>query len=491
MMQRKHIGALLAALAMALVLPLQIFALGCNGRGYEDDPQETVSTQEPEIIPAEERSFRSESILLYYPSLEDTEKLLTETRIVTFVSTMSIVDVAVRELLKGPESDALYAIIPQDVGLLSVEQSSTLVTLHFSDQLMELEDRERLLAKISIINTVASLSGVQYVNVMCDDKEVTINGYSAGASELYSGTLESRWNEINQILETGMDSPKRAVLYFQDKTQTFLVPEVRVISSGDDSGKALIEELLNGPVDTGRCSRVLGQTCMLQEDPRIVKDSDGNSILTIRLTSDPEFWGMSAGRRILRIGAVVLSVTGFLPEVDYVSIEIGNTKLETILLETDSDVPGFQRADFGILVGNTITLYYPSKEMNRLMKTERTVEQSSVDRPRAVLQELLKGPTNEEMNGMKNLPDGLEISDILGIRVQEEQMTLNLSQRAVTLLKELEKSEQVTSLYAIINTMCEIQGIKRVRFLCEGQTISDGFYLSLQGALLPNRGMVY
>ncbi|MBP3371176.1 MAG: GerMN domain-containing protein, partial [Clostridia bacterium] len=48
-----------------------------------------------------------------------------------------------------------------------------------------------------------------------------------------------------------------------------------------------------------------------------------------------------------------------------------------------------------------------------------------------------------------------------------------------------------TCIYAIVNSLCQAQGVNRVRFTVEGHSIESGGEIALSSPLMPNIGLVY
>ena len=469
------------ALLMLFVVILSC-AFGCA-------PQEQAEPEADALLELERDApvYSSETVVLYFPSANEPEQLYAESRRVNVSSVSSLVDVAMEALLDGPQDDDLYAIIPDGVRLVMTEQSSNLVTVHLSSELLTLNDRQLLLAKISIINTLTSIPGVEYVTLMCDEKEVTVMGYASGAEGMFIGTLDEKIAQIEDALRNGVNE-RKITLYFQDSTNSYLLPEVRTVSNTDDMAQTVMMELLKGPVDTVRCEPVSQRELTLLETPKMSTRSDGSTLLTVNLSDDEDFWSGTYGRRMLRVGAIVLSLTSNLPQVDYVSVQMDSV---TINRYVGGQGNYLQASMFRDLVGETMQLYFPSLTGEALVEVQRIVDQSSVGRARDVLLQLLAGPAQSEKQDAAPLPVSWTEDDIVSLRIQNGLLTINMRSAAIEELFALEQDEQYTCVYAIVNSLCGLQGITRVRFLADGQSIASGGAVSLENPLMPNVGLVY
>ncbi len=469
------------ALLLAIVMLCSFAACGKKEENVAQTEQDALLESQNSTVAAP-----SETLVLYFPGVNDTETLYSERRSVGVSSASSLVDAAINALLAGPRDETLYAIIPSDVRLEMTEQSANLVTVHLSEELLSLDERQLLLAKISIVNTLTSIPGVEYVTLMCNEKEVTIMGYTSGPEGMFSGTLDEKIQQIEQAVLMGSQS-RTITLYFQDGSNDYLLPEVRTVTDTQDMATTIMTELLAGPADT-RCTPVFSEGVTLLEPPTLMQNELGQSVLTVNISTDPAFWTESSGRKMIRIGSIVLSILNNMPDVDYVSVRMDSTSVDRYVLGKSGNLSSSLFRD---LVGDTITLYFPDETSQGLVQVQRSVDQSSVGRPRQILYELLEGPTSLESENAAPLAAGWKNVDILGIRIQNGLLTVNLSQDALDALFALEKNQQYTCIYAIVNSLCQAQGVNRVRFTVEGHSIESGGEIALSSPLMPNIGLVY
>ena len=175
-----------------------------------------------------------------------------------------------------------------------------------------------------------------------------------------------------------------------------------------------------------------------------------------------------------------------MPDVDYVSVQIDSLSINRYVAGRS----GYLHASmFRNLVGNTMHLYYPNANGTHLVEVERMVDQSSVGVARDTLTELFRGPQEMESPDAVPLPVMLSDSDVLSLQIQNGQVTVNLKKDAVDMIFALDHDTQYTCIYAIVNSLCGLQGINRVAFLANGETITSGGVVSMEGALMPNIGL--
>ena len=93
-------------------------------------------------------------------------------------------------------------------------------------------------------------------------------------------------------------------------------------------------------------------------------------------------------------------------------------------------------------------------------------------------------------NSAQIFPTGVYYDDILGISVEDGIAKVNLSANFYRQSQALDAAGERGVIYAIVNTLCELDGISGVRFYIEGissKTLSGSIYL--KGVLLPNPGL--
>ena len=109
-----------------------------------------------------------------------------------------------------------------------------------------------------------------------------------------------------------------------------------------------------------------------------------------------------------------------------------------------------------------ITLYYSDKQAMYLEKEERgaTIEESTD--PEFVLRELMKGPDSQELVNV--LPEGIKINSC---KVENDVCIIDLSKEFIEVQGS---SAQQMVLYSVVNTLCAIDGVEKVRISIDGET---------------------
>lgn len=111
-----------------------------------------------------------------------------------------------------------------------------------------------------------------------------------------------------------------------------------------------------------------------------------------------------------------------------------------------------------------IVLYFKGNEAMKLEKEYRNVSMKRIaeNMAKTVVEELLKGPTNEELHSL--IPFDTKL---LNIESQENTVILDLSNEFIE--KQEGESNALLAIYSIVNSLTEITEIEQVKFLINGK----------------------
>lgn len=180
---------------------------------------------------------KTAEITLYYAN-EDNSRVLTEKRDVKIPRDKTIPQLAVEELLKGPETDDLKSTIPEGTKLLKLDVKDKIATVNLSKDFSGFPGTmAESFAVISIVNTLTDLEGIEQVQILVDGNElIAPSGNPYGLLKYY---------DIEQI---NQDLNKQVVtLYFPDKQAMYVVPEQREVTKDEPIEETVVKELMKGP----------------------------------------------------------------------------------------------------------------------------------------------------------------------------------------------------------------------------------------------------
>jgi len=116
----------------------------------------------------------------------------------------------------------------------------------------------------------------------------------------------------------------------------------------------------------------------------------------------------------------------------------------------------------------TVTLCYPDKEFLALEKEERTVTLTGKGVEWDVLDALYAGPTKETLMALL----GGTPADILSVKTEDGLCTVDLSSAFVQ-QNTGGSTREGWALSSIVNALCSLEGIDKVKFNVEGDTAAE------------------
>ncbi|MCG0275797.1 MAG: GerMN domain-containing protein [Thermosediminibacteraceae bacterium] len=266
---------------------------------------------------------KTATINLYYNN-EDNSKILVEKRTVEVPKGKTLPQVAVEELLKGPQKEGLRSNIPEGTKLLELKVENKQATVNFSKEFRKFPGvMAESFAVISVVNTLTDLSDIEKVFILVEGEELV-----APSGAPYGPLKKYDIEKINQDLD------KVAVtLYFAGENAMYLEPEVREVQKGDKPiEQIVVEELIKGPTKPGLFRTIPEGTRLLS-----IEVKDGIAYVNFSKEFKENHWGGSTGEA-MTINSVVNSLTE-LPGIEKVQFLIEGKKEETLAGHVMLDQP--------------------------------------------------------------------------------------------------------------------------------------------------------
>lgn len=399
------------------------------------------------------------------------------------------------ELLQGADEQGLISPIPAGCRLLNIEHTGNVVTVDLSVDAYDVASaREILLMDAAIARTLGSLEEVEYVNVLIGGRKYAIDGMSMGALKAKDDDLLMLWahtrTEAEYIANGGGYLLNRtAVTYYPAVMGGAMRPVAREIeyTPGQEADK-LIEMLSVLP--DGAEGVQAAFLFVPEYTANTIVTEDGRRVLKIDFAADT--WAaISGGNPGMTCAAAALTLTSFIPELD------GVVFCDEGMLITEYDLDGdILRPQTGILtrealrshIGTAVSLHYAVPEADKLVRVTRTLSPMVEHYPRMLLSLLM-----ESSDGVQSaVPEGITIEDIPGIMLSDDIMQVNLSANFYRLCQKLDEGAERRLVYAIVNTLCDMDGVNAVQFFVEGEQVdvlAGAVYI--RAPLLPNPGLVH
>ncbi|MDP2892727.1 MAG: GerMN domain-containing protein [Bacillota bacterium] len=480
-----------AAYAVCIVMLAALFVLqGCSPGGPA-----ASQTPLPSCVPLPTGETASFKAALYFLNPDKT-LFATETANIEVGSGESRPEAALQALISGPKADFL-PVMPRETQIEYVESSLDVINVYLKGDFDAFLPDDYMIARTAIANTLSELEGVSSINVYFNGIEPGYAGMPTGPAERYTSGITDLLSEaikMKQDIDSGETAASTAVVYFRDARGQYLMPQPMAVQWGATGNiEAVIDILKNGPKgDTGLLP-VLPSDIELLEPPSITGNNDGTKTAVLNfagLPIIPDVQGTSA--ETLPYASLVYSITGNIPLIRDVIIKLNGKPVTEV---TGMQFPAngqMKREDFIDLIGNYITLYFPNKEFTGLLAIQRSVPQRSAMDAAARIHELMRGPLYTENDDAWPLfPSGISSDDLLGVKISGDIAVVDLSMKFKERCVGLDASGENALVYAIVNSLTEIKGVKRVQFLFGGnpyETLSG--YLCLTVPLMRNPGLI-
>ncbi|MGE5614344.1 MAG: GerMN domain-containing protein [Bacillota bacterium] len=245
-----------------------------QGEAAEQEETPQPADEKPES-PSEETSddksssatnVKTAKVTLYFPTEDNSALKMEEREIQVFDG--AILKACVLALADGPVTEGLRNPIPEGTELIGINLKDGVAIVDFSKEFLKTNGLSEITARLSVVNTLTRINGVDKVRIHIEGKEMI------GPSGEPLGDMEPAL--LNEDGTPVAQERKTVTLYFSDNEAMYLVGEEReIIVSGTDSIEELvIKELLKGPV-----SEHLWDT--IPDGTRLISASTKNGICTV------------------------------------------------------------------------------------------------------------------------------------------------------------------------------------------------------------------
>lgn len=253
-------------------------------------------------------------------------------------------------------------------------------------------------------------------------------------------------------------------LYFFNETATSIVSESREIKYNDGKtlGEEVVAELMRGP-DNSKYLRIIEKKTKLIS----VSDMDTGNVL---VNFSSEFLTGDNAKDVLAVYAVVKSLCA-IDNINSVKVVVEGKDIYTAdggiigyLSDRDINLP----TDTYSSETRAVTLYFPQKDSQRLVKEIRTIRVTD-QQPiaRYIINELIKGP------GHENMTEALSKDTVL-LSVETSDNICFVNFKANFLDKNSGSAEEEKlAIYAIVDSLTELEQIQRVQFLMDGKKVDN------------------
>lgn len=494
----------------ALLVLAALLLGGCAGQ-IEERPMTDLSEAEiPAGVPAplEDGADSTEMDAALYFLGADGTTLVPVVRRITAAGGESRVQAALAALLAGPQEGEEGVIWPEMNAARSerqLEVSSGVATVDLPADARMLPQETLYAVRMAIANTLTEFSEVSYVNVLIGGRE---EGFDLGGT-MPVGTItrteeldtSTRYRRMDDARQSGEGVTLMTTLYFPSEDGKLVLPEVRNVryqqAEPIEYLYTLLEEIGKGTQNPLASRNVPPPLDYIREMPEIVRTEDGAyRAIEIRFSAELDgalqWGGLTRG---VYMAMLTDTLMGFVPGVEGLKISIGEEPIAELSAAHTPEGTAMTfagtlatRRDFAGYIGAPAVLYVREEDGDKLVRVSCALRQALKDNPRERLNGLMN--LDEDKAGYA-LPYGLEDQDILAVHVGTDAIAVNLSSRFCRQLRMMEPKAGRAAVYAMVNTLTEGMGNRRVVFFFEGaQTEPLAGALEMRGSFVRNPGMV-
>ena len=505
---------------LAILLSLSLITGCVNSIPREKaGTEQTLPTTRPVLNApiGDSQSTRVADVVLYIPD-EDASRLTTMVQAIQIPSGQTKQEACVAALLNEINASDFYTgSSPLQLALVSnpVETTGNLVIVNLYNSARSLGRREMFALRVAITNTLTEMPGISYVQVLVSGRDTGLNitgTLPTGALSRYpSGDISTYWGQIeSEQVSTDLEMQKTVPLYFITNDGTAMLAEVRNVTfpemrfeedaetgesiyserSAADYALVLLEELAKGPVGLKNTRRLAPPSAYYDRNP-VYLEAERALQIYFRPEVDDYLTVIGATRGML-FSSICYTLTGFIPGLTGILVYVGEDLVtETSLMDSNQWAAqnGFMmREQVASMAADTRTVYFPLADGTGLRAVTRPIAQRYRTQPRTLLRELMKAPEDASLRAA--LPAGVTDADILGLQIEGDTALLNLSTAFAEACVELTETEERDMVYAIVNTLTEIEGVMRVLFYINGEQRELSGSLLMDGAFMRHTGLV-
>jgi len=494
---------------MGCLLGVSLLLSGCAGKEAAPGAQLTLPPAEMRYQAPENDISQGyeQSVLMYLPSLEGTQLLAVPVTAQLSASRHSAQTLC--EMLLAQPGGAATQPVGGEVGLSlagtdAVEVSGQVATVSLAASALRLSHEQMYMAGQAIANTLCQFGDLQYVNVLISGVQPGLNV----AATLPAGAFQPNTREDLSTLWARASAPFTAgrrsftaALYFPAPSGKGILCEARSLafSTQDIPGMALtLMEAMGAGADQLPGVPACPQLRSLLIGSPSLQETGGARRLALRFSEELNGALISAGiTRSVMMAAMTYTFTTFLPGIDGIEVTIGSERVTSLTPSGTYNGAGEQinfpdglmrRRDFSGFLLSECALYFPNGE-GTLTRVLRPVPFYEAGSARALVQQLLLGPQPfDSVTGLAPaLPQGLRLADLLGVAYADQTLLLNFSSQWPALCQGMDAAAEKRMIYALVNTLCELQGVKKAAFFVQGEqpeSLAGSIYLP--GDFLPN-----
>ena len=375
-----------------------------------------------------------------------------------------------------------------DISLLSFAFTGDIANVNLSCDANEIGEHGVFTLAYCLTNTLTEFSDVEYVNLLIDDRAVSFGGIPYGAMSRFEDELATEyWRMTINYAEISAGSVHQydhnAAFYYGALSDPLLLGEVRQISYSnlDSALTSIIEELAKGPRDTASMTRLLPSGAYLARYNSF--DTENGKVLSLYISGDiDDFSDRNDIDKELIRASVAMSVFDYYPDCCQVSVFFDE--------DTAEKGSNLHRTEFELLLGSKLTMYYPLLDDSKIARIDAVVPAYQDADPQILIDGLFDEPS-QESGVLAIFPGDISAEDILSINIFDGEAVVDISQKLLLSLREMDATYERNTVFCIVNTLCRSMDVGSVTFLVNGEPCGNvSGRLNLSEPLMFNPGIV-
>ena len=470
---------------LIILLAGVFFLVGCSFVREDTKQQENIEIPEMVMQQVDLEPRIVVTPALYFLDASKSE-LAAETRSIAVKQNERAEKKIIEAVIAGPTTEN-YQPVAEGFAYEGIEILPDVINVYLSTE-EEKTDDEIILMELALTSTLSDFSGVSYVNIFVNGVKNGYEGEPIGVLQKPSGTLREEQTKIQQ--RASVDNPVMdVVLYFLDGTERFLIPETRSFqfetSQPEEMISSVVQGLMRGPENTYQHMPVIDRTIAELLGTEIVSLEDGRTVVRLNFNKAPVAitQQFSNGEELAAL-AITKTIVGFLPGIDGVEIYVnGNAQADPVIYTQD------MCSEF---LGNNILLYFPNSTYTLFIGVERMIAQEKAGAPKEMLAELMRGPTEaDDKDVSPSFLSGISMEDVNDVYLAKDIAVVDFKASIIEKLAGVSRRDESMMIYSIVNTLTNINNIKRVQFLIDGERVESlGGNLNVIDPLLKNPGVI-
>lgn len=473
---------------LLLLLAATLFFSGCSVVREDANQQENYTEPGTVMQPVDlEPSIVINPALYFLDKSKSELTLAAETRKLSVGQNERAEKRIIEAIIEGPVTEN-YGPVAEGFSYEGIEILPDLINVFLrTDE--EKTDEEIALMEFSLTSTLVDFSGVSYINIFVNGIQTGYEQQPVGVFQKPKGTLQEEITKIEQ--RARMEKPSMDVmLYFLDRTEQFLVPEARSFqfetNVPEEMISAVVQAIIRGPENTYQHMPVVDKTIAELLGTEIVTLEDGQTIVRLNFNKAPVAITQQFrdGERIAAL-ALAKTIIGFMPGINGIEIYVnGNAQAEPVI---------YTQSMSDELLGNDILLYFPNSTYTLFMSVERMVTQGTAGYPEEILAELMRGPAGlDDKDVSPAFLSGISMEDVNDVYLAGDMAVVDFKATISKKLEGIDRKDESMMIYSIVNTLTNIENIKRVQFLLDGKRVESlgGGIINIIDPLLKNPGII-